>query len=35
MNHLKRKAIVFGDHKDAAKSYHLAEVLKRHQVSYS
>ncbi|WP_171032288.1 M14 family metallopeptidase [Polaribacter aestuariivivens] len=26
------KAIVFGDEKDAAKSYHLAEVLKRHQV---
>ena len=29
----KAKAIVFGDHKDAAKSYHLAEVLKRHQVA--
>ena len=29
----KAKAIVFGDHKDAAKSYHLAEVLKRHQVT--
>ena len=28
----KAKAIVFGDHKDAAKSYHLAEVLKRHQI---
>lgn len=27
-----KKAIVFGDEKDAAKSYHLAEVLKRHQV---
>jgi hypothetical protein len=26
------KAIVFGDEKDGAKSYHLAEVLKRHQV---
>jgi len=26
------KAIVFGDEKDAAKTYHLAEVLKRHQV---
>jgi hypothetical protein len=26
------KAIVFGDEKDAAKSYHLAEVLKRHQI---
>ena len=30
---LKAKAIVFGDHKDAAKSFHLAEVLKRHQVA--
>lgn len=29
----KAKAIVFGDHKDATKSYHLAEVLKRHQVA--
>ena len=29
----KAKAIVFGDHKDAAKSYHLAEVLKRHQIT--
>ena len=27
-----KKAIVFGDEKDAAKSFHLAEVLKRHQV---
>jgi hypothetical protein len=26
------KAIVFGDEKDAATSYHLAEVLKRHQI---
>jgi len=26
------KAIVFGDEKDAAKAYHLAEVLKRHQM---
>ena len=26
------KALVFGDQKDAAKSYHLAEVLKRHQI---
>lgn len=26
------KAIVFGDEKDAAKTYHLAEVLKRHQI---
>lgn len=29
----KSKAIVFGDEKDAAKSYHLAEVLKRHHVT--
>ena len=29
----KAKAIVFGDHKDAAKSYHLAEVLKRHKIT--
>ncbi|MBL4605324.1 MAG: zinc carboxypeptidase [Flavobacteriaceae bacterium] len=29
----KMKAIVFGDEKDAAKTYHLAEVLKRHQVT--
>ena len=28
----QKKAFVFGDEKDAAKSYHLAEVLKRHQV---
>ncbi|MEQ6124205.1 M14 family metallopeptidase [Pseudotenacibaculum sp. MALMAid0570] len=28
----KAKAIVFGDSKDAAKTYHLAEVLKRHNV---
>ncbi len=27
-----KKAIVFGDEKDAVKSYHLAEVLKRHQI---
>ncbi|MCG1036270.1 M14 family zinc carboxypeptidase [Polaribacter sargassicola] len=26
------KAIVFGDEKDAAKTYHLAEILKTHQV---
>lgn len=25
-------AIVFGDEKDAAKAYHLAEILKRHQI---
>tara|TARA_B110000003_G_scaffold209487_1_gene208397 strand:- start:8582 stop:11089 length:2508 start_codon:yes stop_codon:yes gene_type:complete len=29
----KAKAIIFGDHKDAAKSYHLAEVLKRHHIT--
>jgi len=28
----ENKAIVFGDEKDAAKSYHLAEVLTKHQV---
>ena len=26
-------AIVFGDEKDAAKTYHLAEILKRHQIT--
>jgi hypothetical protein len=31
-NSADKKAIVFGDEKDGAKSYHLAEVLKRHQV---
>lgn len=30
----KAKAIVFGDEKDAAKTYHLAEVLKRHQIKF-
>jgi len=28
----KAKAIVFGDEKDAAKTYHLAEIMKRHNV---
>jgi len=28
------KAIVFGDEKDAAKTYHLAEILKRHQIDF-
>ncbi|MBV7267797.1 M14 family metallopeptidase [Winogradskyella luteola] len=28
------KAIVFGDEKDAAKTYHLAEILKRHQIKF-
>ena len=27
------KAIVFGDEKDAAKTYHLAEILKRHHIT--
>ena len=27
-------AIVFGDEKDAAKTYHLAEILKRHKISF-
>lgn len=27
-----KKAIVFGDEKDAAKTYHLAEVLQRHKI---
>ncbi|WP_426429810.1 M14 family zinc carboxypeptidase [Winogradskyella sp. HB-48] len=26
------KAIIFGDEKDAAKTYHLAEILKRHKI---
>ncbi|MFK7748887.1 MAG: M14 family metallopeptidase [Kordia sp.] len=29
----KAKAYIFGDEKDAAKTYHLAEILKRHQIS--
>ena len=29
-----KKAIVFGDEKDAAKSFMLAEVLKRHQLKF-
>ena len=28
----KNKAIVFGDEKDAAKSFHLAEVMKKHKI---
>ena len=28
------KAIVFGDEKDAAKTYHLAEILKRHNIAF-
>ena len=30
----KTKAIVFGDSKDAAKSWHLAEILNRHQIKF-
>lgn len=30
----KGKALVFGDEKDAAKTYHLAEVLKRHKIKF-
>ena len=30
----KTKSIVFGDSKDAAKSWHLAEVLDRHQIKF-
>jgi len=28
------KAIVFGDEKDAARTYHLAEILKRHKIKF-
>ena len=28
------QAIVFGDEKDAAKTYHLAEILKRHNIAF-
>ncbi len=31
-NTFKNNAIVFGDEKDAAKTYHLAEVMKKHKV---
>lgn len=30
----KSKAIVFGDSKDAAKSWHLAEILSRHKIKF-
>ena len=30
----KTKAIVFGDSKDASKTWHLAEILKRHQIKF-
>lgn len=29
------KAIVFGDEKDAAKTYHLADILNRHNISFN
>ncbi|MEN8885527.1 MAG: M14 family zinc carboxypeptidase [Winogradskyella sp.] len=29
-----KTAIVFGDEKDAAKTYHLAEILKRHNITF-
>lgn len=29
------KAIVFGDEKDAARTYHLAEILNRHQIKFN
>ena len=28
-------AIIFGDEKDAAKTYHLAEILKRHRITFN
>jgi hypothetical protein len=31
----KDKAIVFGDEKDAAKTYHLAEILKRNHIDFN
>jgi len=30
----KTKAIVFGDEKDAARTYHLAEILKHHKIKF-
>ena len=30
----RTKAIVFGDSKDASKTYHLAEILNRHQIKF-
>ena len=30
----RTKAIVFGDEKDAARTYHLAEILKRHRIKF-
>ncbi|MBT8375835.1 MAG: zinc carboxypeptidase [Bacteroidia bacterium] len=31
---LNKKAIVFGDYKDAAKTFHLAEILNRHDIEF-
>ena len=31
----KTKGIVFGDEKDAARAYHLAEILKRHHIKFN
>ena len=31
----KTKAIIFGDRKDAAKSWHLAEILHRHKIKFN
>ncbi|MEM1001716.1 MAG: M14 metallopeptidase family protein [Bacteroidota bacterium] len=33
-NKTGNKAIVFGDEKDAARTYHLAEILDRHQIKF-
>ena len=30
----KKSAIIFGDEKNAAKTYHLAEILKRHKIKF-
>ena len=33
-NESSNKAIIFGDEKDAAKTYHLAEILNRHKIKF-
>ncbi len=33
-NEAKKDAIIFGDEKDAAKTYHLAEILLRHKIKF-
>ncbi|MGS2727079.1 M14 family metallopeptidase [Psychroserpens sp. BH13MA-6] len=33
-NKEQNKAIIFGDEKDAAKTFHLAEILERHQIEF-